>query len=238
MKKIILLITGFLLLLSSCDNFVDLSDMGTVSIRMAGSENSRYIAGGGDTVEEAVLGFVEQDVMYNFQFVEEITDFNGEYLFTGIPVGDYSFLAMLMGNDKIVSMAIQGVTIEAGNNDLVIDMGPGFNFEINNLEFDMGDLSSNFTLSLRGNEVTIGISSELIIDNQITLDISSNTYLLEFIDSDGVTRLSEEPEVMPSDLTFNDYIFNFDITQDQEFTLKLKSFDDSINEYVMIFKEM
>lgn len=241
MKKLILGITGLLLLLSSCGNMIDLSNEGTVNIKLANDGNSRYIAGENEDVEEAILGFIEKDVMYNFDFIEEVTDFNGQYLFTGIPVGDYSFLAMLMGKDdndadRIISMAIQPVTIEAGSNVLEIAMGPGFSFNINDLDLDMGDLGEEFTLSLSGNEVTIGVSSEIIEAGVMTVNITSNAYQINILDNNGTIKVDETP-LMPTELTFHSFPFEFNPAEVQSFTLKLKSFDDSINEYVLIFKE-
>jgi hypothetical protein len=245
MKKLILTITGLLMLLSSCDNMIDLSDHGTVNIKLASAGSSRYIAGDPDDVNEAILGFIEQDVMYNFDFIEDITDFDGQHQFTGIPVGDYSFLAMLLSDNgiggEIISMAIQPVTIEAGSNDLIIEMGPGFHFVINDVEFDMGDLSNDFSLSLSGNEVTIGVSAEQMAASVMTVKISSNAAYVEILDSNDLQLEFFEPEVV-EELTFVDFNFIFNPTEIQRFQLKLASQDSvtdpSINEYVLIFKEI
>ncbi|MBF9017788.1 MULTISPECIES: hypothetical protein [unclassified Oceanispirochaeta] len=237
MKKIIITITGLLLLLSSCGNMADLSDQGTVSVKLTESGSSRYIAGEGETVDEAILGFVEQDVMYNFEFIEEITDFEGDHLFTGIPVGDYSFLAMLLSDGDIISMAIQAVTIEAGKNDLIIDMGPGFHFLINDLDFDMSDLEDDYSLSLSGNEITIGIPAEELERAQMEIDIKTNASAAEVLNYDGTAGPFTWSYAPPADeLSFSTGELRFDPAAVQEIQLNLTSPDASVNSYLIVFK--
>ena len=182
MKKLIIPILS-ILFLAACSNITDLSDTGYAKITVGESSDGRYIANP-SAITSAVLGFVKEDTMFNFADVEDITNWTGEYLFTGIPVGDYSFLAMLMDvTDDIIGMKIQGVTIEPGLNEIVVEMGPGFEVYINDLEFDIEDLGETFTLSLSDNTITIGISSTEFndyLDIGINLSGSATMSFLKF----------------------------------------------------------
>ncbi|MDC7234651.1 MAG: hypothetical protein PQJ58_15575 [Spirochaetales bacterium] len=240
MKKIVLAISVILLLSSGCSNFIDLSDQGTVSVKLADYNSSRYIAGGGETVDEAVLGFVEESVMYNFDFMEEITDFNGEHLFTGIPVGDYSFLAMLMSEGDIISSAVQSVSIKAGRNDIIVGMGPGFSLEINDLEeFDISDLEDTYTLSLNGNQITIGLPSEEVERDLMEIKIRSNATEADVLTPEGDRDgdIYSWDYTPPADeLSFSTGVLIFDPEETLSFQLKLTSPDDSVNSYIIVFE--
>jgi len=233
-KTLFILIILSVLILAGCDNFSDRSDQGTVNVKLADIGAGRYIAGGGAGVDEAVLGFIEEDVMYNFDAMEDITNFTGEYLFTGIPVGNYAFLAILMSDGDNISTAVQGVTIEPGFNDIIIDMGPGFELTINGNPLEIDDLSSKFTLSFNKDVITIGISkSELT--NPMVIEVETNADSMTIRNFDG-TPSTDFTVLYSPPLTETDFstgTITFDGTSVHQMQMILGSPDGSRNVYKM-----
>ncbi|QEN07004.1 hypothetical protein EXM22_03010 [Oceanispirochaeta crateris] len=231
MKKILFAaLAAFVLVLSGCDNLVDESDQGSAYINLSEGSSGRYIAGDGETVVDAAMGFVKEDVLYNFDFLEDIKNFSGDYLFTGIPVGDYSFLALLMDDDgEVLSMAVESVTIEAGFNELEIEMGPGISPRINGKDFDFSDPEdSGFSISFSGEVITIGVPEEEL-KTDFLLEITTNAKDMEIVKFNN-SELSGIEAVYTATTDELDYAtgeYYFDATEINELRLNLTSFDDS-----------
>ncbi|MDC7241702.1 MAG: lipoprotein [Spirochaetales bacterium] len=231
MKKLILPILA-LILLTACSNITDLSDTGYARITIGESSGARYIEDS-SAIDSAVMGFVEKDKLFNFADVENITDWTGDYLFTGIPVGDYSFMAMLMDDsDDIIAMKIQGVTIEAGLNVIPVEMGPGFEISINGDSFDLDDLGEDFTLSLDGNILTLGLPESYFTEG-ITLDI-------EYNNGSSITMLNFDGSEGGYEYTDGDGLFQIILGSSQKkFRLDMLSSDDiTVTTYKIILKEI
>jgi hypothetical protein len=227
MKLLFITILTSLLVLSGCDNLVDQSDQGNVTIKLSEGSTGRYIAGGGDTVDQIALGFVKKDVLYNGDFLEDLDGVESEYVYTGIPVGDYTFLAMLIANDDVISMAVENVSIEAGFNEIPVEMGPGMSLTINDKDFEIDDLSAEFSIAFNGDVITIGVPSEELISN-FKLEIKTNAKALNVFNFDGtspvgITKTYTEPS---DEISFSTGIVSFDATSIRDLQFRLTSFDD------------
>ena len=125
MRKKLLLFLTMGLLLAGC-SVSEMNDSGMLNVSIG--DDGRYIAGGSSRVDNAYLGLIDQDVLYNFDEMETVqAEIDGTILhtFSGVPVGDYTFIAMLMdADDHNIAMALDPVTIEEGLNELVVEMGP------------------------------------------------------------------------------------------------------------------
>ena len=191
MRKIGFVFVILGLLLAGCA-VSDLSDGGTVNVSIGG--DGRYITGGASSVDEAYLGLIEEDVLYNF---EELTNVDAEggvvqHTFAGIPVGDYTFMAILMNeDDDTVAMALDGVTIKEGLNNLEIEMGPGFTLEIGGVDLELDDLDEVFSVKFDGNIITLELEVRDIFDmifpvlTDLTIDVmNTNAADVEVLDWD------------------------------------------------------
>ena len=233
MRKIVILFLTLGLLLAGC-SVSDLSDTGTVQVSMAGvGESGRYIANDGSTVTKAYLGLIEEDVLYNFDEVEDIEDFTGQFLFTGIPVGDYSFLALLMDSaDHVVAAAIEPVTIEEGLNNLAVEMGPGFTLEFGGLDFELDDLGDEFTVTFNGDEITIGISVDDLVGGLASLAsleikvAATNAKTIEVLNWSTDTVYAEASYSSPGESSYADATFNINaLNLSPQFRIRMTSWE-------------
>ncbi len=180
MKKYILALITAALVFPGCD-IQKMEDTGSAYIAFASTEapgaNTRAMAPGtlGKT-RRAIMGFIDDDAFYNFNDMKDIKDFTGEgILFTGLPVGRYTFVTSLMGEqDRVLAMGIEGVEIKAGMNQMSVDMGPGFKMEVSiptsftdlapyntgeKIDLSLSNLTKDAGLSYRGRTMNIKLPS-------------------------------------------------------------------------------
>ncbi len=176
-------------------------------------------------------------MLYNGDFLEDLDGIESEYVYTGIPVGDYSFLAMLIAKDDVISMAVKSVTIEAGFNEVPVEMGPGMVLSINDKDIDIDELSEEFSIAFNGDVITIGVPSEEL-KADFKLEIRTNAKAVDVFNFDGTDPINNSiirSYTEPGDeMSFSTGVVNFDATKIRALQFILTSFDE--NETETIYK--
>ncbi len=232
MRKIL---TGFIalgLLLAGCA--VSEYDSGVVNVSIGGE--GRYIAGGASRVDEAYLGLIDEDVLYNFEELKNVQaegDGTIAHTFAGVPVGDYTFLAILLDeNEDNIAMAMDGVSVEEGLNELAVEMGPGFTMEFGSLELELEDLDDAFTVKFNDNEVTVGIDIIALIgglDSLSSFEVTvanTNAKSIQVLNWAGTSVFATATYPSPDENVLSDASFTFNaLLTEPEFMIRMESWD-------------
>jgi hypothetical protein len=168
-------VSAVLLLFSSCSGLIG----GEASVRisvpgLAGSSDARFLSA--DATNGYVVVFDKNKVYSLNNFSKDSYHYllNGQVYIAGLPVGDYIFGIVLMGENEgdNYGLAVKEVRIEAGLNDVEIEVGPGIS-----------------SLSIGG----IGDIDNPFIPDGYSVEFETDTMIFDF----------ERSGVNPTPVTFN-----------------------------------
>jgi hypothetical protein len=167
MKPSVLLLfsVGILLLLSACSGVIGGDNMVRISVPGM-ADSGRFISSSANSGYVVVLQGNKVYSLNNFsdKAYQDLVD--GNVFIANLPVGTYIFGVVLIddkgtsdeNDDDNVGLAIKKRKVEAGFNDILIDVGPGITtFDINGISFENFFIPDGFTVSFDEDTIILDI---------------------------------------------------------------------------------